>query len=72
VSKRGTELDDLDWEHDPWDDPDLTDALVLERPRRSHRSVKYVVYFAGIVAIAGLIVAGCVGMWYLRQVNPSG
>ena len=72
MSKRGTDLDDLDWDHDPWDDPDLTDALVLERPRRSHRSVKYIVYFAGIVAIAGLIVAGCVGMWYLRQVNPSG
>jgi peptidoglycan lytic transglycosylase G len=72
VSKRGTALDDLDWEHDPWDDPDVMDALVLERQRRSHRSVKYIVYFAGIVAIAGLIVAGCVGMWYLRQVNPSG
>ena len=72
MSKRGTALDDLDWEHDPWDDPDVTDALVLERQRRSHRSVKYIVYFAGIVAIAGLIVAGCVGMWYLRQVNPSG
>jgi UPF0755 protein len=72
VSKRGTALDDVDWDHDPWDDPDLTDALVLERQRRSHRSVKYITYFAGIVAIAGLIVAGCVGMWYLRQVNPSG
>jgi UPF0755 protein len=72
VSKRGAALDDLDWEHDPWDDPDVTDALVLERQRRSHRSVKYITYFAGIVAIAGLIVAGCVGMWYLRQVNPSG
>ena len=72
MSKRGSALDDLAWKPDPWDDPDLTDALVLERQRRSHRSVKYLVYFAGIVAIAGLIVAGCVGMWYLRQVNPSG
>jgi len=72
VSKRGTALDDVDWKPDPWDDPDVTDALVVERQRRSHRSVKYLVYFAGIVAIAGLMVAGCVGMWYLRQVNPSG
>jgi UPF0755 protein len=72
VSKRGTAIDDLDWKPDPWDDPDLIDALVLERQRRSRRPVKYIVYFAGIVAIAGLIVAGCVGMWYLRQVNPSG
>jgi UPF0755 protein len=72
VSKRGTVLDDPDWAPDPWDDPDVTDALVVERQRRSHRSLKYITYFAGIVAIAGLIVAGCVGMWYLRQVNPSG
>ena len=72
MSKRGTTLDEVDWQHDPWDDPDVTDALVLERQRRSHRSIKYVVYFAGVVAIAGLIVAGCVGLWYLRQVNPSG
>ena len=72
MSKRGTVLDEPEWQHDPWDDPDLTDALVIERRRRQHRSIKYLVYFAGIIAIAGLIVAGCVGMWYLRQVNPSG
>ncbi|MEO7372224.1 MAG: endolytic transglycosylase MltG [Ilumatobacteraceae bacterium] len=72
MSKRTTTLADREWQHDPWDDPDVTDALVIERPRRSHRSIKYLVYFAGIVAIAGLIVAGCIGLWYLRQVNPSG
>jgi UPF0755 protein len=72
MSKRGATLEDHDWQHDPWDDPDLTDALVIERQRRQHRSIKYLIYFAGIVAIAGLIVAGCFGMWYLRQVNPSG
>ena len=72
MSKRGTVLEEPEWQHDPWDDPDLTDALVIERRRRQHRSIKYLVYFAGIIAIAGLIVAGCVGMWYLRQVNPSG
>jgi UPF0755 protein len=72
MSRPGDVLDERDWQRDPWDDPDVTDALVIERPRRSHRSIKYLVYFAGILAIAGLIVAGCVGMWYLRQVNPSG
>ena len=36
-----------EWQHDPWDDPDITDALVIERPRRSHRSIKYLVYFRG-------------------------
>ncbi len=72
MSRRGPLLEEREWQHDPWDDPDVTDALVIERPRRSHRSIKYVVYFAGVVAITGLIVAGCVGLWYLRQVNPSG
>jgi UPF0755 protein len=72
MSRRGTALEERGWQHDPWDDPDVTDALVIERPRRQHRSIKYIVYFAGIVAIAALIVVGCVGMWYLRQVNPSG
>ncbi|MEY2401825.1 MAG: hypothetical protein QOJ08_1936, partial [Ilumatobacteraceae bacterium] len=65
MSKRGTVLDEPEWQHDPWDDPELTDALVIERRRSQHRSIKYLVYFAGIIAIAGLIVAGCVGMWYL-------
>ncbi len=72
MSRRGAALEERGWQHDPWDDPDVTDALVIERPRRQHRSIKYIVYFAGIVAIAALIVVGCVGMWYLRQVNPSG
>ena len=72
MSKRGSTLDQREWQHDPWDDPDVTDALVIERSRRSHRPIKYLVYFTGIVAIAGLIAAGCVGLWYLRQVNPSG
>jgi UPF0755 protein len=72
VGPHDTLIEERGWQSDPWDDPDVTDALVIERTRRSHRSVKYAVYFAGIVAIAGLIVAGCVGMWYLRQVNPSG
>lgn len=65
-------IDEREWQHDPWDDPEITDALVVERTRRSHRSIKYVVFFAGFVVIAGLLVAGGVGLWYLRQVNPSG
>ena len=65
-------LHDREWQHDPWDDPDVTDALVIEPTRRSHRPVKYVVFFACIIAVVSLIVAGCIGLWYLRQVNPSG
>ena len=72
IGRRVSSLDEREWQQDPWDDPDLTDALVIERPRRSHRSIKYLVYLAGMVAVVSLIVAGCVGLWYLRQVNPSG
>ncbi|HEY0520424.1 MAG TPA: endolytic transglycosylase MltG, partial [Ilumatobacteraceae bacterium] len=70
--RRGNTLEERDWKHDPWDDPDITDALVIERPRRQHRIVKYVVYLTGILVVTALIVSGCVGLWYLRQVNPSG
>lgn len=70
--RRANTLEEREWKTDSWDDPDITDALVIERPRRQHRSIKYLVYLMGIVVVAGLIVAGCVGLWYLRQVNPSG
>ena len=70
--RNGAVLDDSDWAHDPWDDPDVTDALVIERQRRPRRTIKYLVYFTGLLVVAGLIAAGCVGLWYLRQVNPSG
>ncbi|MEY2445333.1 MAG: hypothetical protein QOE00_1913, partial [Ilumatobacteraceae bacterium] len=72
MTRRSSTLEASEWRHDPWDDPDVADVLVIERTRRSHRSVKYLVYFAGLVAIAGLLVAGGVGLWYVRQVNPSG
>jgi UPF0755 protein len=60
------------WIPDPWDDPDVTDALVIERPRKPRRPIKFLVYLTGSVAIAGLIAAGCYGLWYVRQVNPAG
>ena len=72
MTRHNVALDEREWQDDPWDDPEVADALVVERTRRSHRSIKYVVFFAGLVAIAGLLVAGGVGLWYLRQVNPSG
>ena len=39
--------------HDPWDDPDVADALVVERPRRSHRAVKWLVVLRRCRAVAG-------------------
>ena len=35
------------WYDDPWDDPDMTDALVVERPRRSSRRAKLLVFIVG-------------------------
>lgn len=74
-----TQLDDLrpateaePWLHDPWDDPDATDALMLERPRRSRRWVKRLVFTVGFLVIIAMLVAGGVALWYVRQINPSG
>jgi UPF0755 protein len=60
------------WRDDPWDDPDVVDALVLERPRRHHGWMRYVVYLAAIAVCTAIILRGLHGMWYLRQVNPEG
>jgi len=67
-----TYIDDRDWSHDPWDDPDNTDAIVVERVRRQHRSVKWIVWVMAYVGLAGIVVAGLVGLWYTEQVNPKG
>jgi UPF0755 protein len=60
------------WSHDPWDDADITGAIMLERPRRAGRRLRWFVWAAGILAMAGIIVGGIIGMWYARQVNPPG
>ena len=74
-----TQLDDLrrspepaPWNHDPWDDPDATDALMIERPRRSRSWVKRIVFGVGFLVIIGLLVGGGVALWYVRQINPAG
>ena len=74
-----TQVDDLrrgadvePWNHDPWDDPDATDALMIERTRRSRSWVKRLVYLTGFLVIVALLVAGGVALWYVRQINPSG
>ena len=74
-----TQIDDLrrtpepaPWSHDPWDDPDATDALMLERPRRSRSWVKRIIFGVGFLIIVGLLVGGGVALWYVRQINPSG
>lgn len=67
-----TYIDDRTWHDDPWDDPDLTDALVVERTRRQHRSIKWFVWLLCYVGLAGVVAVGVAGLWYTQQVNPKG
>ena len=66
-----TYIDDRTWHKDPWDDPDITDALVVERPRRQRRPFKWVVWLLCYLAMAGVVVVGVAGLWYSQQVNPK-
>lgn len=61
-----------EWPADPWDDPDATTALVVERPRRAFVISKIAVYTAFCLLLVGLLVAGAAGLWYLQRVNPPG
>jgi len=67
-----TYVDDRRWHHDPWDDPDVTDALVLERPPRQLRRYRWVVWALAYLGLAGLVAGGVVGLWYTEKVNPAG
>ena len=60
------------WQHDPWDDADRTDALVLEKPRRQIRWLKWITYGFLLLGMAAIVVVGIVGLWYTGQVNPKG
>ena len=67
-----TYVDETRWHSDPWDDVDVTDALVVERPRRQQRSMKWFVWALFYVGMAGVVLLGIGGLWYTLQVNPRG
>ena len=65
-----------DWVEDPWDDPrelndsggvetDVAEPVSLERYRDGLRLLS-------LVVVGLTLLFGCVGWWYLRQVNPPG
>jgi UPF0755 protein len=60
------------WQHDPWDDPDDVPLIVTETARRSRWPFKVIVYTLGVLLIAGVLVGGGVGWWYVQQINPEG
>lgn len=59
------------WVDDPWDDPSVG-ATAVERLRRGRWPFKWLAYTAMCLALVGLLVAGAVGLWYVRHVNPEG
>ena len=67
-----TYVDDRSWHRDPWDDADVTDALVVERPRRQRRPFKWLMWLLCYLGMAGIVVVGVGGLWYSQQVNPKG
>ena len=67
-----TYVDETRWHGDPWDDPDVTDALVVERPRKQRRPMKWLVWLLFYVGMAGIVAAGVAGLWYTEKVNPKG
>lgn len=64
------QLDALGWNRDPWDV--VEQAGSVERLRVQTRSIKWVSYIVLALAIVLILVAGGVGWWYIRQVNPAG
>ena len=61
-----------DWQDDPWDDPAVLPEVTLERFRPPRSVPKMIGFFVLLLLVVGLLIAGGVGFWVVRQVNPSG
>ena len=59
-----------DWEVDPWDSPAASGSV--ERLRRETRAVKWAVWTVMVVVVVLVLVAGRIGWWYVKQINPEG
>jgi UPF0755 protein len=60
------------WVDDPWDDPRALTSAEVDRPPRRSRIVRRVLLLLAALCVVAALVAGSVGWWVLRQVNPSG
>lgn len=61
-----------DWVDDPWDAPDAAYFDSVELLRRRSRVLPRVAFGVAALMIVAVIVAGGVGLWYLREINPPG
>jgi UPF0755 protein len=61
-----------DWKQDPWDDPDELYDFETEKLRPNRSIPRFVGFFGALLLVAGLLIAGGVAVWTVRQVNPSG
>lgn len=68
--KRRPVLDD--WTPDPWDDPEEVFDFETEKLRPNRTLPRLVGFVATILIVAALLIGGGVGVWAVRQVNPSG
>jgi UPF0755 protein len=59
-----------DWEVDEWDSPATSGSV--ERLRRETRAVKWAVWTVMVVVTVLVLVAGRIGWWYVKQINPEG
>ena len=59
-----------DWEVDPWDSPAASGSV--ERLRRDTRVIKWAVWTIMVVVVVLVLVAGRIGWWYVKQINPEG
>lgn len=61
-----------DWFEDPWDDLDEVWIVDTEHRPAQRRWIGVVLGVLAGVAVLGLLVAGGVGWWLIRQLNPPG
>jgi UPF0755 protein len=63
---------DVDWFDDPWDDLDEVWSAEVERAPAQRRWIGVVLAILVALGVVALLVAGAVGWWLIRQLNPPG
>ena len=63
---------DPDWYEDPWDDLDEVWRVETERLGKQRRWVGVILAVAAVIGVIALLIAGAMGLWMVRQLNPPG